>query len=672
MSYPYLKDSSFLQMFDKERLKEQYVKITVLNFSDEKPIQSIEGLVTAGNVNISGDSALRRTMSITVVADNENNDLTNVNNLFSINKKVKVELGLVNTTKYYTDYPIIWYPLGLYIIITPSISHSTSGVTISLTLQDKMCLLNGTCGGIIPASTTFDQYDEIDENGEYQTIQPTVYQIIQELVNHFGGEQLSKIIISDVDTRIRKVMKWVGSNPLYIITATSNADIQYTATLDESKAVAAGSYSTYEYGDDVGYIYTDFVYTSELVGDAGDSVTSILDEIVTCLGGNYEYFYDLDGNFVFQEIKNYLNTSQATVEIENLSNDDYLIDRSKGKAVYVFDDSSLITSYSNAPQFNMIKNDFIVWGTKESASGVDLPCRYHLAIDTKPEVGNTYKVFFYTDPDDNLTKAKCPRTYTSINYFPSTGQEGVFYMDNSTEIIYKWNPTTSVYVQVAVGLEEVTTKDWRQELYLQGTQAEPYSTDSNYYYTELKAEWPKIYDVKNQEFFDSTLAYPTGIYYFLDFIDSQAAIGELNVNNIGRRSKVVTDNDVNCVFEPDVPDLVMLNAAAENVAALRAECEAQGQEYIQVSSSIYSMLVGGGSSNSAYEYVRSLLYQYTSYNESISVTSIPIYYLDVNTRITVRDNKSGIYGDYIISSISFSLDVASTMTINCTRALERF
>jgi hypothetical protein len=34
-----------------------------------------------------------------------------------------------------------------------------------------------------------------------------VSQIIREAVNHFGGEQLSKIIISDIDDRIKSVMK---------------------------------------------------------------------------------------------------------------------------------------------------------------------------------------------------------------------------------------------------------------------------------------------------------------------------------------------------------------------------------------------------------------------------------------------------------------------------------
>jgi len=55
-----------------------------------------------------------------------------------------------------------------------------------------------------------------------------------------------------------------------------------------------------------------------LVGNAGDTVTTILDQIRDTLG-NYEYFYDINGNFRFQEIKNYLNTSKSTEIINNIS-----------------------------------------------------------------------------------------------------------------------------------------------------------------------------------------------------------------------------------------------------------------------------------------------------------------------------------------------------------------
>jgi len=143
---------------------------------------------------------------------------------------------------------------------------------------------------------------------------------------------------------------------------------------------------TFETGQDIGYIYTDFTYPGDLIGNAGDTVTTILDKIKNVLG-NYEYFYDIFGNFVFQEIKNYLNTSQA----EYISNDMqskkttlfvpdfvaggaypdfstkdlYLSNTSFGKSVFKFENSELVNSYSNTPQYNMIKNDFVVWGVKK-------------------------------------------------------------------------------------------------------------------------------------------------------------------------------------------------------------------------------------------------------------------------------------------------------------------
>ena len=95
------------------------------------------------------------------------------------------------------------------------------------------------------------------------------------------------------------------------------------------------------------------------------------------------------------------------------------------------------------------------------------------------------------------------------------------------------------------------------------------------------------------------------------------------------------------------------------------------QEYIQMSSDTYSMLANGGVLRSAYEEIRKELYQYTNYNEQVSLTTIPIYYLEPNVRITIRNLEVGIYGDYMINSISLPLGTDGTMSLSCVRALER-
>lgn len=665
---------------DDIKIRDQFIKIIILNWT-EQPIEEIQGRATGGSINLNGNSSIRRTANINILIDSDNADITNVKNSLSISKKVKLEIGLKNYSNQYTDYPIIWYPLGVYVISSVQISHSTgANVVATLQLKDKMCLLNGECGGTLPASVTFDSYDTLTANGTYETKKDTIYKIIRYVVNYFGNEQLSKIIISDVDERIRKVMKWIGANPLYITQYTQNQQVQYNATTDKAlvdSQLAAGlidGYDTYQSGQDVGYIYTDFVYPGELIGDAGNTVCNILDKIKNTLG-NYEYFYDLDGNFVFQEIKNYLNTSKSTVDLNDMDQNDYLIDITRGKSVYEFNDASLVMSYSNAPQYNMIKNDFIVWGMREdSTTGAQYPIRYHLAIDSKPKTGNTYKVFFYEEPDTGIVKAKRPVPYTTQSEFPATGAEDTFYLALDTNKVYKWDSSTNSYVAFAQSIRDVTTTDWRSELYLSGAQAEGFSLDTNDYYTELNNEWPKIYDMSQGKFYDKYVEDPSSLDYFLDFIDANASISELSISNIGKRSKVVVDDKINCIFEQDVPNLVMIDSSqdAAIVEKLREEAQRKGQDYIQVPGSIYTLLATGGSQNSAYEKVKELMYQYTSYNESISLQTLPIYYLDVNTRITVNDLKSNIYGDYMINTITIPLDIQSSMTISATRVLERF
>ena len=155
-NFPYLKDSEFLKRLDENKLKEQYVKLIVLSF-DEKPIQEIQGLITGGSFTLDGSSGMRRSGNLNMITNNYTNNLINIKYLLSINKKIEVLIGFKNTTSQYTNYPILWFPQGTFVIISPNISYNNNGINISLTLHDKMALLNGECGGTLPASVVFSE-----------------------------------------------------------------------------------------------------------------------------------------------------------------------------------------------------------------------------------------------------------------------------------------------------------------------------------------------------------------------------------------------------------------------------------------------------------------------------------------------------------------------------------
>ena len=61
-------DKDFLLELDKAQNKIIYARITALTF-DEKPIETIEGRITQGSVNVDGASAVRRTCSLTMIAE---------------------------------------------------------------------------------------------------------------------------------------------------------------------------------------------------------------------------------------------------------------------------------------------------------------------------------------------------------------------------------------------------------------------------------------------------------------------------------------------------------------------------------------------------------------------------------------------------------------------------
>jgi hypothetical protein len=145
-----------------------------------------------------------------------------------------------------------------------------------------------------------------------------------------------------------------------------------------------------EYGETAGYRLTDLTYSGELISSIGENLTSILDKIKNMLG-EFEYFYDLDGRFVFQAKKTYVNTSWNT--IVKTEDDSYVESVAYTSAdSYSFEDTTLITSFQNTPTINNLRNDFSVWGKRTTVNDTEVPVHVRYAIDTKPTSYTTISV----------------------------------------------------------------------------------------------------------------------------------------------------------------------------------------------------------------------------------------------------------------------------------------
>ena len=715
MKQPYLNDKQFLKDMDNETHKEHFIRISILDFQTEKVKASIEGKATSGSCNFSGTSNMRRTASCSLIVDPEGikvngqsqfqqyYNITEIENLISMNKKVRIETGLTNSLSalypQYSQHNIIWYPLGVYVIKTASTSNGSNGVSISLTLNDKCALLNGDMGGTIPAATVFSEMETYSSDGLTRKVDKLLLKdIIKFLVVDLGGERPDNVIINDIDDYIVKVMKWNGTRPVCIdIDEQGNKTLTVVETMTYPENI-------YLKGKNIGYIIEPFVYPGTLECNAGETVSAMLDKIRNVLG-NFEWFYDIEGRFIFQEIKNYVNSSLSKNILE-IEEKDYLSIANLTKSIYTFDNNNkhLITSISNSPQYTNIKNDFIVWGSKKTASGVEKPIRYHLAFDTKPTVDDskTRLALVYTDyrkltsiiPLKNNYELGTPPAPNRI----TAEHKKLFYLSNSGEeaVLYAYNEELKCFaINKNYTICALTTDDWRAELYYLSLWDGNETFIRNTYAAELKAEWPKIWDPIAEKLgsqhinIDSQTVVKIPVYkgsyksdidkydyeYWLDFLEGTQGgstnISQFNINNIGCRTKVVNEKDINCLFTEDFPNYVYIEATGEkNVDEQRQVTNIMGKEAIQVSNDIFRQMSIGGNQNSAYDRIRELLYLHTGYSESINLSIIPIYHLEPNTRISIYDRETGVNGDYLIKTISLPLS-NGTSSISATRCLER-
>lgn len=374
------------------------VKITLLNNKD-LPIETIEGKATNGSVSVDGASAVRRICSLSLVTNS-----TFVDSYWCFNTKFKLEVKEDDT----------WYNMGTYLISTFSWSQGTQGTTISIQGKDKMCRLNGDIGGHMPAEWDWGQEEEEDLETEITTLTKVpIRTIVFNLVRTIAQENIENIIIRDLEDVGYELWSYLGEEPMYYFKEVENGNIEYVSfdpdvqvdlgnftttisklgevgkyysinTLDrtynkDASQVTLGSRTYYiikiEQDEVAGYHQTDLVYSSDLIASIGETATSVLDKITSMLG-NFEYFYDVDGRFIFQKKKDYVqelfSTADGTLSTPSAYNEIYS---------YRFEDDKLITSKSVNPSLDNVKNDFVIWGTRTEDN---LPVHARCAIDTKP------------------------------------------------------------------------------------------------------------------------------------------------------------------------------------------------------------------------------------------------------------------------------------------------
>lgn len=850
-----LADKDFLRELDQNREREVFAKIVSLDYN-ENPIEEITGQVSSGTVSIDGSSSVRRSCSLSLIAQE-----LNIHDFYwGLTTKFKLYSGLKNNIN--SKYPdIIWFPLGMFVISSFNTSQNINSYTVSIQGKDKMCLLNGTLGGTVMSLTADFGTETIeDESGESYKQDLPIKNIIREVVHEYAREPYHNIIINDLDTYGLELMEYRGSSPMYILINQSDEavnirmdlsmdnmylgkykdgryvwSIKPGVFLDKPKTMIDGyslvtvydtrlesldveqhpdrisifyggkdnggndSYYTVmkaEYGSSVGYKVTELTYSGDLIAQVGSPVTTaVLDKIVSMLG-DFEYFYDLQGRFIFQRKKTYINTSWNNIRSDSENKQVYVESAAyTSEVTYSFENSSLITSFQNSPDFDNLRNDYSIWGTKTTVSGNETPVHLRYALDKKPIRYINYEGDIYSTNEDNelfIGQIQCDwreliyqmaSDYMKHNrdddftiqvgknnpdYYPDgyTGYE-VYYTDIYSFWRELYNPdyeSTYSICYVTKSNYEQAMKDKKIEYYwydqctdktayipendyfykdtygifqkVHSMTAEKLKNNSLYYYTLIKCDETMPY-VNNRDYYTKSegdyvtlknykdlgtsinnigwninvIKLPQQLNFWFDFLDTDGELDQYSVHNIGTRPKAENDSDVKAIYFRDIPTILFLgieDTKAQlkrdlkinyvNYGLTKPQVEAMsdkqledyiiennliskliakqkdempGYAFIQLPDYLENLFTISTQGKCAKDSLDSWLYKYTYCTETVSLTSIPVYYLEPNTRVYIHDNNSGIDGEYIVDRISLPLQYSGTMNISATKAAER-
>ena len=702
MSNNYLLDKEFLKKVDSYYQREVYAKVVSLDF-DENPIAEIQGNVTQGTINVNGDSAVRRTCNLTLVTSS-----VNVNEIdWSLRTKFRLFIGLKNfIDPKYDD--ILWFKQGTFVITSFSSQLNQQGYTITLQGKDKMCLINGDIGGNLFASHDFGKIETKHSDGTSTLDDIPIYDIIREALHVYALEPYANIIINDLEGCAVELIDFKAKDTiLYLITnnATNSSNMYFSNSAlghhiktlqDNGQKIVDGGTFTYNneqwtlvkavgYGETVGYRQTVLTYVGDLISAAGGTVTSILDSIIKMLG-EFEYFYDVDGRFIFQRKRIYYNIPWTNVVVGE-DETYYQNAANTSSSVYEFNRGLLVESFSNKPLVNNIKNDFAVWGKMQGTS-TEIPIHLRYAIDQTPSYYRSYsnsniyssavydwrELIYQMAQDNNIYRGNIEKINTQLkdNSLTAEEREALLTQLVENEEIYLQTRNTGYegYYADMLGF-------WRYLYSTDGKKFDPltgilvdmemsewYDWQMNGYWNPGYIDW--INDPQDPKY-GANFKQPQTLMFWIDFIDPWSELGKYAVNVIGRRPKVVNDSDVKAIFFRDTPNVLFLDPQSDEIV------EDSNLSYIRfnIPPSFKNYFTMSSQGKSAKETLDNLVYQHTYYQESITLSAIPIYYLEPNTRIVVEDEASGISGEYLIKSYSLSLSHDGMMSITATKAADR-
>lgn len=125
----------------QQNIQERYIRIELLNYQYQT-VDELRGWCLEGNISIDANADIRRSATMSLVIDSQGFDAQSGSRIW-LDKYIKIWIGTLSLVTNEIEY----VNCGMYIIDAPSYKYDASTNTLSVSLLDLMCKLNGTRNG---------------------------------------------------------------------------------------------------------------------------------------------------------------------------------------------------------------------------------------------------------------------------------------------------------------------------------------------------------------------------------------------------------------------------------------------------------------------------------------------------------------------------------------------
>ena len=158
---------------------------------------------------------------------------------------------------------------------------------------------------------------------------------------------------------------------------------------------------------------------------------------------------------------------------------------------------------------------------------------------------------------------------------------------------------------------------------------------------------------------------PDLLNFWIDFYEGDAPLSQYSIGSIGDRPKVVNNNKVSSIYFRNIPQIIFYEDGKYDPLNIRS-----GYTYANLVD-MGDLFTISSQGKSAQDELNELFDTHAYCTETVTITSVPIYYLEPNTLVYIHNEESGINGKFQLTRLSIPLTYNGMMSINATKIKDK-